>query len=115
MEQLIQEIRRSSKNDVATVEELYDKYAPAVYGKIIRVVKQKDIAEKILEKVFVTALTDTNLKAIHLTQFTNLLNLTHKKTYTTLKAIKLFQACSCGYEGANPLILKADNAAKNAS
>jgi predicted RNA polymerase sigma factor len=114
MENLIQEIKKSSNSDTVTIEELYDKYAPAVYGKIIRVIKQKDIAEKILEKVFVTALTDTNLKGVHLTPLTKLLNHTHRKTYKTLKAIKMLQACNCGYEGANPLILKADNAAKNA-
>ena len=106
MQQLINEISESSKVDTITIEELYDKYAPAVYGKIIRVVKQKDVAEKILEKVFLTALTEKKLRAIHLTPFTNLLNHTHKKTYKTLKAIKNFQACVCGYEGANPLILK---------
>lgn len=106
MQQLIREIKEASKEETVTVEQLYDKYAAAVYGKIIRVIKQKDVAEKILEKVFITALEDKTGKAIHLTAFTNLLNHTHKKTYSTLNAIRIFQACSCSYEGANPLILK---------
>jgi len=106
MQQLINEITKSSKENGVTIEELYDKYAAAVYGKIIRVVKQKDVAEKILERVFITALAEKTIKPIHLTPFTNLLNHTHRKTYNTMKAIKMFQACACGYEGATPLILK---------
>lgn len=110
MQQLINEISEQAKllnGNAVAIAELYDKYAPAVYGKIIRVVKQKDVAEKILEKVFVNALVDKNIEAgVHLTPLTTLLNHSRKKTYSTLKAIRMFQATACGYEGATPLILK---------
>jgi predicted RNA polymerase sigma factor len=113
MQQLILQIKESSKDETVTIEELYDRYAAAVYGRIIRIVKQKDVAEKILERVFITALEEKKIKAIYLKPLTNLINHTHKKTYNTLKAIKIFQACACGYEGANPLILDQNNFAEN--
>ena len=113
MQQLINEITEYSivnadKQEAVMIEELYDKYASAVYGRILAVVKQKEIAEKILEKVFVTALSNTNTNARYVTPLTKLLNHTRRKTFSTLKAIRMLQACNCGYEGANPILLKAD-------
>jgi hypothetical protein len=99
MQDLITEINESAKNiqtDEASVSTLYDKYAPALYGRIIRVVKQKEIAEKILLRVFVNAVVDKNVKqSNHLTLFTSLLNHSRKKTYSTLKAIRVLETC-CG-------------------
>lgn len=100
MQDLINQIIESAKNiasDEASVSALYDKYAPALYGKIIRVVKQKEIAEKILMRVFINAVVDKNVsRPNHLTLFTSLLNHSRKKTYGTLKALRMFEACSCG-------------------
>lgn len=100
MQDLIKQINDSAKNiasDEASVSELYDKYAPALYGRIINVVKQKEIAEKILMRVFINAVVDKNVKQPnHVTLFTSLLNHSRKKTYGTLKALRMFEACSCG-------------------
>jgi predicted transcriptional regulator len=102
MQDIIKEINESAKTlkiDQASVSELYDKYAPALYGRIIRVVKQKEIAEKILEKVFINAVIDKNVKqSNHLSLFTSLLNHSRKKTYGTMKAMKVLEAC-CGSPG----------------
>lgn len=99
MQDLINEISESAKSlnsDQASVSELYDKYAPALYGRILTVVKQKEIAEKILERVFINALVDKNVKqANHVTLFTSLLNHSRKKTYGTMKALRVLEAC-CG-------------------
>lgn len=97
MQDLINEISESAKSlnsDQASVSELYDKYAPALYGRILTVVKQKEIAEKILERVFINALVDKNVKqANHVTLFTSLLNHSRKKTYGTMKALRVLEAC----------------------
>lgn len=100
MQDVIKQLNASAKNlviDEASVSGLYDKYAPALYGKIIRVVKQKELAEKILIRIFMNAVVDKNIEQPgHLTLFTSLLNHTRKKTYGTLKALRMFEACSCG-------------------
>ncbi len=106
MQDIINEINESAKTlkiDQASVSELYDKYAPALYGRIIRVVKQKEIAEKILEKVFINAVIDKNVKqSTHLSLFTSLLNHSRKKTYGTMKAMKVLESC-CGSQGPAPI------------
>ena len=103
MQDLIEEINESAKSvgqDEAAVSALYDKYAPAIYGRIIGIVKQKEIAEKILERVFINALVDKNIKQPnHVTLFTSLLNHSRKKTYGTLKAIRVLEQC-CGAQSA---------------
>jgi hypothetical protein len=100
MQDLIHQINESVKTmsgDAESVSALYDKYAPALYGRIIQVVKEKEIAEKVLEKVFINALVDKTVKQPdHITLFTSLLNHSRKKSYSTLKALRMFQACSCG-------------------
>ncbi len=97
MQDLIKDIKESAKtlnSDEASVSALYDKYAPALYGRIIKVVKQKEIAEKILERIFINALVDKNIKqSNHITLFTSLLNHSRSKTYGTMKAIKVLKAC----------------------
>jgi len=102
MQDIINEINESAKTlkiDQDSVSELYDKYAPALYGRIIKVVKQKEIAEKILERVFINALVDKNVKqSNHLSLFTALLNHSRKKTYGTMKALKVLEAC-CSAQG----------------
>jgi len=97
MQDLINEINESAKGikrDEASVAALYDRYAPALYGRILKVVKEKEIAEKILQRVFINAVVDKNVKqSSHLTLFTSLLNHSRKKTYSTLKAIRMIEAC----------------------
>jgi len=99
MQDLIQEIKENAKalgEDAVSVSDFYDKFAPALYGRIIRVVKQKEIAEKILEKIFINALIDKNVKqSNNITLFTSLINHSRKKTYGTMKALRMFKALSC--------------------
>jgi len=97
MQDLINKINENAKelkSDEASVSALYDKYAPALYGRIIKVVKQKEIAEKILLRVFVNAVVDKNMKqSNHLSLLTSLLNHSRKKTYGTMKAMKVLESC----------------------
>ncbi len=97
MQDLMNEINQKAKflnADTSSISELYDKYAPALYGRIIKVVKQKEIAEKILEKVFLNSLNDQNVEErTHITQFISLLNSSRNKAYSTLKALKTLNAC----------------------
>ena len=97
MQDLINKISENAKeleSDEASVSALYDKYAPALYGRIIKVVKQKEIAEKILLRVFVNAVVDKNMKqSNHLSLLTSLLNHSRKKTYGTMKAMKVLESC----------------------
>ena len=97
MQDLINKINENAKeleSDEASVSALYDKYAPALYGRIIKVVKQKEIAEKILLRVFVNAVVDKNMKqSNHLSLLTSLLNHSRKKTYSTMKAMKVLESC----------------------
>lgn len=102
MHDLIQQLNESAKTlkvDAASFSELYDKYAPALYGRIIRVVKQKEMAEKILERVFINALVDKNVKqSTHTSLFTSLINHSRKKSYGTLKAIRVLESLRCKTE-----------------
>ncbi len=100
MQDIISQIKENARlltTDAASAAALYDKYAPALYGRIMMVVKQKEIAEKILERVFINALVDKNIEqSNHNTFFTSLINHSRKKTYGTLKALKMIDAFSCG-------------------
>lgn len=102
MQQLINEISNEVKStDALAISELYDKYAPALYGRILQVVKQKDIADKILEKVFIQAIDKSKFNTRrHLTPFTALLNQSRDKTYSTLKAIRVLKSLSCNYKNS---------------
>lgn len=99
MQDLIKQINESAKEltlDSTSFSELYDKYAPALYGRIMAVVKQKEIAEKILERVFINALVDKNVaQAGHINLFTSLINHSRKKTYSTLKALRMLESLRC--------------------
>ncbi len=92
MQQLIDQIKTEIEESQDSVEfsALYDKYAPAVYGRILQVVKQKDIAETILEKVFIKAFSNSSVKTTsQLSPFITLLNESRNKSYSTIKAMKV--------------------------
>lgn len=96
MQQLIDQITKEagSSNESVILSQLYDKYAGAIYGRILQVVKQKEIAEKILEKVFIKAFKEPPAN-VNLTPFTNLINQSRDKSYRTVKALKVLNAlCS---------------------
>ncbi len=44
---------RFSRNDKGAFNQIYEKYAPLLYGEIIRAVDDQDIAEKILTEAFI--------------------------------------------------------------
>ena len=76
--------------------EIYDLYAPAVYGKILGIVHQEPIAGKILKKVFIEGLQDKNLFAnISKPPLISLLNQSREKSYKTIKALNILNEC-CG-------------------
>ncbi len=97
MQNLTNETNQKAKSlntDTSSVTELYDKCAPAIYGGILKVIKQKEIAEKILEKVFIKFVKDRKAEdRTYITEFISLLNSSRNKTYSTLKAIKTLNAC----------------------
>ena len=76
--------------------DFFDKYSPAVYGRILTVIKDKDVAEKILERVFVRSWEQRNNNISNLSDFTSLINESRNSTYHILKSIKLYKAISCG-------------------
>jgi hypothetical protein len=77
-------------------EALYDRYAPVVYGQILRIVPQGPIAEKLLEKVFVHACQNRQMLTSSLrAPLTNLLNHSRIKSERTMLALKMFREC-CG-------------------
>ena len=82
--------------DAKAISEIYDEYAPALYGRILSVVQHKDIAEKILEKIFINAFVDKTAPVNkNLSIFTSLINHSRKKSYSMLKAVKILQECNC--------------------
>ena len=77
--------------------EMYDLYAPAVYGHILRIVHQVPIAEKILEQVFVNSFNEkTVYKDTSLKPLVTLLNTSRKKSDKTVEALKIFNECCAG-------------------
>jgi len=83
------------EKDSTELIEFYDKNAPAFYGHIVKIVHHKEIADRVLVKAFVDA-SDGNIP-IHeyQTPFIAVLNHCRKTSLRTIKAIQMFQACSC--------------------
>ena len=84
------------KDDQVHYSEIFDKYAPALYGRILNVVKNKEIADKILERVFVNSYNNREEKSENVSDFTALINESRNSTYQILKSVKLFNAIACG-------------------
>jgi hypothetical protein len=85
------------KNNL-TVSEFYDKNAPIFYGQIVRIVKEKEIADRVLVKTFVDVFNDNITVQKYLSPIVNVLNYSRKKSIQTVKAIKIFQACHCQHK-----------------
>ena len=86
-----------AKEHILPFSELYDLCAPAVYGKILSIVHKGPIADKILRQVFVEAFKNQatltgNLRGPLMT----LLNSSREKSYKTIKALNLLNACCDG-------------------
>ena len=85
------------KVSIEVFSEFYDKYAPVLYGNILRVVPQGPIADKILEKVFVAACTNNFItNSANQPQLMSLLNEARKKSKKTMNALNIFRACCSG-------------------
>jgi hypothetical protein len=90
----IEEIKQKAAYNIL-VPDLYDRYAPAVYGKILSIINKEQIADRLLEKVFINAYK--NLPASNLqTPLTALLNEARKKTNKTIQALNIFRECCAG-------------------
>lgn len=67
------------QKDKAAIGFLYDKYAPLIYGIILRQVKNEKIATTILQAAFVTIIKECDtLDCLKQSLFTWILKLTHK-------------------------------------
>lgn len=91
----------SNKDKISVKElspsEIYDLYAPAVYGKILGIVHKSPIADKLLEKIFIKALEDKDLFTnIERPPLLSLLNQSRAKCYQTIKALNIFNECCAG-------------------
>lgn len=75
--------------------ELYDMYAPPVYGKILSIVKREPIAEKLFEKVFVSAYTNDMTFPVR-SPLMSLIDIAQEKSNKTINALTLFSACCSG-------------------
>jgi len=88
--------KETTANKVITIE-MYDLYAPAVYGKILSIVHKGPIAHKILEKIFATAFKGDNIPTHNSnTPLISLLNQSREKSYKTIKALNIFSECCAG-------------------
>lgn len=75
--------------------EIYDKYAPPVYGKILSIVDKNPIAEKLLEKVFVLAYTTDETFPLR-SPLMSLIDIANEKSKKTIKALEIFRECCAG-------------------
>jgi len=75
--------------------ELYDKFAPPVYGKILSIVHKGPIAGKLLEKVFVSAYTKDETFPLR-SPLMSLIDLAHERSNKTIKALTIFRECCSG-------------------
>ena len=48
------------QNNAAAFESIYDKYAPALYTVVLQIVRNIDVAENVLQKVFMIVLNKVN-------------------------------------------------------
>ena len=75
--------------------ELYDIYAPPVYGKILKIVHEAPIAERIFEKVFVSTYTNSKYFPLR-SPLMSLIDIAQEKSHKTLKALEIFNECCSG-------------------
>lgn len=79
--------------EIERVSEMYDQYAPVLYGNIVRVLPQGPIAEKVFEKVFVQSCNFEMMSTAGKTPLIAMLNAARKKSKNTLTALNIFRAC----------------------
>lgn len=87
--------QKNQKISSKLTPELYDKFAPPVYGKILSIVDENPIAEKLLEKVFISAYTTDKTFPLR-SPLMSLIDLANEKSTKTIKALKIFRECCAG-------------------
>lgn len=75
--------------------EIYNLFVPPVYGKILSIVREDQIAEKILEKVFVYAYKNNNTFPLR-SPLMSLMDIAHDKSSKTVNALAIFRECCAG-------------------
>ncbi|SFB28005.1 hypothetical protein [Algoriphagus aquimarinus] len=87
--------QENTKTNSKLTPELYDKFAPPVYGKILSIVHQGPIAGKVLEKVFVSAYTKDETFPLR-SPLMSLIDLAQERSRKTVKALTIFRECCSG-------------------
>jgi len=87
--------QENKKTNSKLTPELYDKFAPPVYGKILSIVHKGPIAGKLLEKVFVSAYTNDKTFPLR-SPLMSLIDLAREKSNKTIKALTIFRECCSG-------------------
>tara|TARA_R110002020_G_C15706496_1_gene721487 strand:- start:149 stop:457 length:309 start_codon:yes stop_codon:yes gene_type:complete len=87
--------KETKENKQKLTPELYDKYAPPVYGKIFSIVGKESIAERIHEKVFVSAYRGHSSFPLR-SPLMSLIDMADEKSNKTIKALEIFRACCHG-------------------
>lgn len=84
-----------SANSQKLTPEMFDRYAPPIFGKILTIVNKIDIAEVVLEKVFKTAYIGHTSFPIR-SPLMSLMDIAEEKSKRTLKALEIFRQCCSG-------------------
>lgn len=87
--------QENKKTNSKLTPELYDKFAPPVYGKILSIVHQGPIAGKVLEKVFISAYTNDETFPLR-SPLMSLIDLAQERSRKTVKALNIFRECCSG-------------------
>ncbi len=82
-------------NKVNLTPELFDMFAPPVYRKILKIVKEGPIAERIFEKVFVSAFTNNKSFPLR-SPLMSLIDIADEKSNKTIQALEIFNECCSG-------------------
>lgn len=93
--------QENKKNNCKLTPELYDFYAPVVYNKVLSIVHEGQIAEKIFEKVFLSAYINNETFPLR-SPLMSLIDIAHEKSSKTIKALTIFNACCSGASTSIP-------------
>jgi DNA-directed RNA polymerase specialized sigma24 family protein len=92
-----------ARNNTSALEQLYDKYAPMMYGTILNITGDEKIADEILEKAFLELNSREILLQMHTTLCHSLLKHTYKSTLKHLK-VRGLTPTNCPLNGQYPLL-----------
>ncbi len=87
--------QQNLKQNNKLTPELYDRYAPPVYGKIFSIVHKGPIAQRILENVFVLAYVNNKTFPLR-SPLMSLIDIADEKSNKTMKALTIFRECCSG-------------------